>query len=155
MTRFTNKLVKILEKIVTAMIVIAVVLIVIQVFMRYVVSRPLSWTEQVSRYLFVWMMMLGIPIMFHRKMFMAFDLFFDSLSGNKRKILGAVIKAAICCFAVFYFKNSLNLCIQTWGRMTAGVKIPLFLVYGAQPVSALFIFIVILNQFIDDLKKRE
>ena len=155
MTKFTNRIIWFLERVVTAMIVVTVILIAMQIFMRYVVSRPLSWTEQVSRYLFVWMMMLGIPIMFHRKMYMAFDLLFDALSAKQQKILGLVIKAAICCFAVFYFRHSLNLCIQTWGRLTAGVKIPLYLVYGAQPVSAFFIFLVVLNQLIQDFKGGE
>ncbi len=154
MERFTNRLVWILEKLVTMMIVTAVILIGMQVFMRYVVSSPLSWTEQISRYLFIWMIMLGIPIMFHRKIYMAFDLIFDSLDDRKQRLMGIIIKVAICFFALFYFRYSLSLCINTYGRMTAGVKLPLYMVYGAQPASASCIFIVTLNQLLIEIKNR-
>ena len=152
MNRLTDRLVWVLEKIVTVMITLAVGIILLQVFMRYVVSSPLSWSEQIARYLFIWMIMLGIPIMFHRKIFMAFDLLFDSLSARQQRILRIIIEVSICLFAIFFFKNSLNLCIRTWGRKTAGVKLPLYLVYGAQPVSAVCIFIVMLNQLLMKFK---
>jgi len=154
MNRFTDRLIWVLEKIVTIMITATVVIILLQVFMRYVVSSPLSWTEQVARYLFIWMMMLGIPIMFHRKMYMAFDLVFDSLSPKAQRVLGIIIKATIGVFAIFFFRHSLTLCIKTWGRMTSGIKIPLYCIYLAQPVSAFCIFCVMVSQILAEFKPR-
>lgn len=151
MERFTNKLVWILERLVMAMLAIDVLLVILQVFTRYVIKSPLSWTEQVARYLFIWMMLLGIPIMFHRKIFMAFDLLQDALSLKGKRILSFIITVSICIFALFFLKSSLHLCLSTRGRRTAGIEIPLYFIYGAQPVSALFLFIVMLNQLINDL----
>lgn len=150
MERFTNKLVWILERLVMAMLTIDVLLVVLQVFTRYVLKCPLSWTEQIARYLFIWMMLLGIPIMFHRKIFMAFDLLQDTLNLKGKRILSLIITVAICIFAAFFFKSSLHLCLSTRGRRTAGIEIPLYFIYGAQPVSALFLFIVMLNQLINE-----
>ncbi len=152
MERLTNKLVWILERSVMAMLSIDVLLVVLQVFTRYVLKSPLSWTEQVARYLFIWMMLLGIPIMFHRKIFMAFDLLQDALGPKGKRILSLIITIAICVFAAFFFKSSLHLCLSTRGRRTAGIEIPLYFIYGAQPVSAFFLFIVMFNQLLKDTK---
>lgn len=154
MIRFTRSLIWVLERIVTIMITATVIIILLQVFMRYVISSPLSWTEQVARYLFIWMMMLGVPIMFYRKMYMAFDLVFDSLPPKMQKVLSIIIKVTIAIFALFFFRHSLTLCIKTWGRMTSGIKIPLYCIYLAQPVSAICIFFVMLSQLLVEVKSN-
>ena len=38
------------------------VVVFIQVIMRYVVQDALAWSEELSRYLFVWLIYLGIPL---------------------------------------------------------------------------------------------
>lgn len=39
-----------------------VVVTLVQVFMRYVLSSPLTWAEELSRYIFVWAIMVSIGI---------------------------------------------------------------------------------------------
>ena len=39
---------------------IMVVVIFIQVFMRYVMSNSLSWSEELARYCFIWLIYIGI-----------------------------------------------------------------------------------------------
>ena len=38
------------------------VLLAVQVFMRYVMGASLSWSEEIARYLFIWLIYLGIEL---------------------------------------------------------------------------------------------
>ena len=75
-----------MEWICMAFLAVAVAIIAVQVFWRYVLGSPLAWTEEVSRYIFIWIVMLGIPIMFNRDIAICFDLF----SGKLMAIIGSI-----------------------------------------------------------------
>jgi TRAP-type C4-dicarboxylate transport system permease small subunit len=133
------------------MLAVAVLVIALQVVMRYVVGQPLGWTEQMARYLFIWMVMLGIPIMFHRKIFMAFDLLLQALPKIVQLVMNYVIKLSICFFAAYWLWYSLQLIAATWGKLTSGIKMPLAVIYSAQPTCAFFLLLVILTQIAEDI----
>ena len=61
-----KKIVDVLEKgidaLVTAMMIVMGVSIVIQVFARYVLNNPTGWSEELARYIFVWITMLGSAV---------------------------------------------------------------------------------------------
>ena len=150
MSKTINKIIWFLERLVLTMLGCSVVIVAVQVFARYVLRSPLAWTEQVARYLFIWMVMLGIPILFHRKIIISFDMLVNKLPSLGRTIVSFLSKAVICGFAAYYFWNSLNFCILTAGNLSYGIEIPLTYIYGAQPVCAFLLFFVVLNQIIID-----
>ena len=49
-------------------------LICAQVFYRYVLTAPLPWSEELGRYIFIWMSFLGIAAAYYKGRHMAFDL---------------------------------------------------------------------------------
>lgn len=48
-----------IESVTTVMIILIVSFSVLQVFMRYVLETPLAWPEEASRWIFLWLVMLG------------------------------------------------------------------------------------------------
>ena len=48
------------EIIITIMLVIVCVVLIMQVFFRFVLNSPLIWSEELARYLFIWLTMLGL-----------------------------------------------------------------------------------------------
>lgn len=50
-----------IEKILCVVLLAAMsILIVVQVFFRYALNNSLSWTEELSRYMFIWLIYIGI-----------------------------------------------------------------------------------------------
>ena len=143
-----------MEWICMAFLAASVVIITIQVFWRYVLSDPLSWTEEVSRYLFIWIVMLGIPIMFNRNIAICFDLLSAKLSGRSSDNLQIVFRLLGLFFCVAYFCFSMSLCLKTGMRRTSGIEIPLNLLYSAQPVSAALTGLVMIKQVIGFVKRE-
>lgn len=147
-----------MEWIALSMLGAAVVFIVLQVFFRYVLHSPLGWTEQGARYLFIWFVMLGIPIMFHHNITLAFDLIFEKFPPKMQFVVGTVLKLLSCLFCAYYFRYSLVLCMKTGMRMATGIRIPMVMIYAAQPVASALLLIVVVNQIViafRSLKSKE
>ena len=74
MRKVVDGLMKVIQRIMGALLACAVLLVLVQVFFRYLLKAPLGWTDQLCRFLFVWIVFLGLPVLFHKKAATAFDL---------------------------------------------------------------------------------
>lgn len=150
---------KVIQFIVTAAMFVFILLVAVQVIWRYVLSNPLPWTEQAARYLFIWMLMLAMPILVRRKNNMAFDLLYNRFPVNVQKVIQIITLVLIGAFGVVYFIASMNLCIKAGNKTAIGLGIPIVWVYAAQPVGAGLLVLTaleqILEKFFDWSKKRK
>ena len=146
MVKFVNMLMRGVEIILTILMGAASLIVVAQVLWRYVLHSPLGWTEQISRFAFIWIVMLGIPTIFNRNITMAFDILLGSLHGKIRTFLEVAIRVLGLAFCVFWFVAALELSISTGSRMTSGVRMPQNLLYGSQLFAAALLFLVLLKQ---------
>ncbi len=150
--KMLDKVVWVLEKIVMILLGVAIVIIAFQVFFRYVLDSPLWWSEQTARCLFVWMMMLSVPVIFHRKGAVAFDLIVEMLPVKSREIIHILVQCVIMLFSVSYCYYGIQLCIETGDRIISGIEIPQNLMYAAAPVAMFLLTLVILEQMAQEVK---
>lgn len=153
-SKIIDRIMKLIEWICMALLAIAVCFVALQIIFRYFLSAPLGWTEQCSRFCFIWIVMLGIPIMFYRKSEISFDYIREKLPEKTRNRLMCALDLMGAFFCVGYFVYSMSLCMRTGSRMTSGVAIPLNCLYAAQPVSAALTFFVFLKRFAETAKKK-
>lgn len=158
MLKAYNRFMKLIEALIIVLLSTAVLIIVAQIIWRYLLKAPLGWTEQVARAEFIWIIMLGIPVMFNRYITMSFDLILNKIKGVARQIMQIFINLVGMAFCAFYFTASLQLCISTGDRLVTGMPIPMNALYSAQPACAALLFIVLIKQtveFIQKMKKQE
>ena len=144
---------KILQAFITSMLFVFIGLVAAQVIWRYVLSNPLPWTEQAARYLFIWMLMLEMPILLRRKNNMAFDLLYNKFSPKTQEVIQILTLILIGAFGVVYFVASLQLCSKSMNKMAVGLNIPIVWVYAAQPVGAGLLALTALEQTIESVTK--
>lgn len=154
MSKFNAVLIKAIEWILAFLLGIAVLMILSQVIFRYGLHSPLSWTEQTSRYLFIWMMMLSTAVMFYRNSAMAFDLLLHNMPKKMRFWVEALILAIVIAFAAYYSYQALILTIKVAGRFTSGVRVPLNFMYSSMFISNLFVVLIMAEKFIDHFRSR-
>ena len=143
------KIIWVIEKVLMVLLGIAIAIIAAQVFWRYVLKDPLNWSEQTARCIFIWMMMLSVPVLFYRKGAVAFDLILDSLPKKIQDVMRILVQLVILFFACFYLKASIELCIQTGNRILSGLEIPMNMLYTAPVVSMILLILVSVKQIID------
>ena len=113
-----------------------------QVFTRFILENPSSWTEELARYLMIWVGLIGAAYAAGRRMHLNLDLLPGALSGRRLHILRIIIESLIIVFAVTaLFSGGLRLVwvMLTLGQTSASLQIPLGYVYLAAPLSGLFI----------------
>ena len=109
----------------------------VQVFFRYVMGASLSWSEELARYMFVWLVYLGIPygckVMRHIKIDAGLYLFPKAIRRHV-VILGDII---FLCFAIaiVYYAWGLEMKQIKFGQLSPAMQIPMWIPYGAPLVG--------------------
>lgn len=115
-----------------------------QVFSRFVLNSPSSFTEELARYLLVWTGLVGAAYGVGKSSHLAIDLYGHKLSTRGRNRADLIVHASILMFAVFvmvvggYNLVSLTSALE---QISAALQIKLAYVYFALPLSgALIVF---------------
>lgn len=93
------------ETVLIAMFAAMVGIIFFQVIMRYVFNNSLSWSEELGKFLFVWISWLGISIGHKRKEHIKITLVVDKLPHKLKMICEAIselILIVICGITMYY-----------------------------------------------------
>ena len=113
-----------------------------QVFTRFVLSDPSSYTEELARYLLIWIGLIGAAYASGRGLHLAIDLLPSRLAGRSGRGLAITIKLCVTAFAVgVLVVGGLQLVRLTLslGQTSAALRIPIGWVYMALPLSGVLI----------------
>lgn len=84
-----------------AMLVIGMTIVVgVSVFYRYVLNQPLSWSEEITRLMVVWLSFVGAYMAMRENKHIGFDLFVKYFSPGPRKAVALGGQALIAIFLV-------------------------------------------------------
>lgn len=112
-------------------------LLAVQVVMRYVVGQSLSWSEELARYIFIWLIYLGISYgaktMKHIKIEAALYLF-PAKARPWVVVVGDCIFLAFALFIVWSAYNLVGRQIRL-GQTSPAIGIPMWVVYAAPMVG--------------------
>ena len=121
---------------------VSVVNVLWQVFTRFVLSDPSSYTEELARYLLIWIGLLGAAYASARLLHLAIDLLPRRLSGTPGIVVDLAVSTCVLAFAVaVLFVGGLRLVALTLslGQTSAALGIPIGWVYLVLPLSGLLI----------------
>ncbi|QTD55859.1 TRAP transporter small permease [Parasphingorhabdus cellanae] len=113
-----------------------------QVIGRYVLQSPSSVTEEISRFLLIWLGMLSTAYAFARRMHVGVDLMSAMLSERARKVVGKAIWSACTAFAILvlvYGGGRLVNITATLGQTSAALNLPMWVIYTVLPISGVLI----------------
>lgn len=133
-----------------------------QVLTRFVLPQPSSFTEEVARFLLIWVSLIGSAYAYRLNSHLGFDLLVSKLPPRE-----ALIYYRVCCVLVAIFAllvlviGGCNLVYLTWtlGQHSPVLGIPMAVVYAVVPFSGLlfmlysFVFLASAKQLI--LEKQE
>lgn len=132
------KIDKILSRVLITIMAVMVVNVLWQVFTRYIVGDPSSFTDELARYLMIWVGILGAAYVSGQNMHVAIDLIPSRSSEKNQKILKKIVRILIILFAFFALViGGLRLVYISYqlGQQSAALQIPLSLVYIILPLS--------------------
>lgn len=135
-----------LDKLISYLLIILMALMVVnvtwQVASRYIFKDPSSFTDELSRYMMIWVGMLGAAYVAGKNEHLAIDILLTSLKEKGQNKLMIFISFCIMVFAVVVMIiGGSNLVYITFilGQKSATLQIPLAYVYGIIPFSGLLV----------------
>lgn len=152
MRNLLKKFNKFEEMVLVSSLVLNVMIVFMQVIMRYFFNTSITWSEELSRYIFIWQVWLGSSIAFVDDQHIRVDLIFSIFKSEKsQRILHLIINVIWFSFNVFLVYVGIKLLGSMSARnaLSSGMRLPLVYVYAALPVSSFILAIRILLDSID------
>lgn len=137
-----KKIDSILSRSLVAIMGLMVLNVLWQVFTRFVLGEPSSFTDELARYLMVWLGILGAAYVSGRNMHVAIDVLPLRSSGRTQKKLKLLAYASIIMFAFFAMVvGGLRLVYITYAldQYSPALQLPLAIVYSVIPLSGALI----------------
>lgn len=135
-----------LDKVIAAFLIVLMALMVLnvtwQVTSRYVFKNPSSFTDELSRYMLIWVGMLGAAYVAGKNEHLAIDIILTSLRERLQKKVLILVSVLIIAFALTVMVlGGSNLVYITFilDQKSAALQIPLAYVYGIIPFSGILV----------------
>lgn len=126
-----------------------------QVFTRFVLRHPSSFTEELARYMMIWVGLLGSAYASGKKSHLALDLITAHLQGARKRTSELIIHSVVLLFAlgVLVFGGGRLVWIQlSLGQQSAALQWKLGYVYLAVPLAGAFIVFYSIVALLDTVR---
>ena len=107
----------------------------LQIFSRYTELIPsYIWTEEMARFLFVWMIMIGAMLGIYEGRHFEVDVW-PRMSPRRQAALRLVSNLAVLVFALVFAWAGYEFTRFAWNRISELAELPLWLIHIAWPIT--------------------
>ncbi|HZG72376.1 MAG TPA: TRAP transporter small permease [Chondromyces sp.] len=131
-----------------------VILIFTQVFMRYILGDSLTWSEEIARYAFIWMIYLGVSYGVKKNKHLGVDAFTMLFEKKGQLIVGMIANLSFLVFSLVITYYGFDIVMRVT-RESAAIQLPLEWVYAAPVVGMILTSIRLVQNIILDIKELQ
>jgi TRAP-type C4-dicarboxylate transport system permease small subunit len=132
-----------------------VVVTSVEVFARYVLNSAIFWSEEFSRYAFIWVVFLGAPLGILNNIHVGMDIFLRLASPRVQGIMSIISHAGMFVFSFFLFKLGLEATHLGRFQLTPALQISKSWIYAGIPIGGSLMMLATIRSLITDIKKRK
>lgn len=155
MEKLDKLIFKILFYICAVLMFLMAVIVTAQVLSRYIIGKPFTWSEELARYIFVWMSFLGMAVGVKQGAHVALDILVKKLSGISQKALMLLNNGLVGFFGVCLTISGFELVKIGMGQKSPTLQIPMQFVYIVIPISGIILLYFVLSNTIKMFKGQE
>lgn len=132
---------------------IMVAVIFMQVVMRQF-NSSLSWTEELARYSFIWLVYIGISYGVKKDRHIKVDVLLLALKNKGKIILTIIANLLFIAFAIFVIRYGYDIAMQllSFGQKSPANQIPMGLIYLATPIGMGLTLIRLIQNLVKHIK---
>lgn len=131
------------------------VIVIAAVVFRYGFGAAVSWTEEVPRYLLIWISFLAAASCVLRREHVGFDVLFNALPQGVRKMLGILLSVLVFGFGWIIFRYGIVF-VQDFGDdLMETIPFTNNWYYPAMPISGFLIMLFSLKIIIDEYRSSD
>lgn len=112
------------------------ILVLLQVFFRYVLNESLFWAEEAVRFSMVWSVLLGSALVARDRAHIRIDVIENMLPPTARRRLDLVLDLLMIGFMIILMITGLQFAGRSMMQSSPSLDLPMWAVYGAIPLGA-------------------
>ena len=151
--------VKTVNFVIVVMFTIMASAVFIQVVFRYIIHQPIYWSEELPRFLLIWLTFLGSVMAMKNQSHLSITLVINRLPVRIRAGVQFVANILVIVFILIMVWGGIVLTRLTMPNRTAALQMPTGLFYLAAPVGGVLMIFYLCkhtrNLFHDIIKKAE
>ena len=133
--RFTAWYARLLSWLLAAAVGILIVPVSLQIFSRYTALIPsYIWTEEMARFLFIWMIMIGAMLGIREGTHFEVDIW-PRMGARAQAALNLVVGVAVLTLALVFVWAGIEFTRFAWNRISELAELPLWLIHVAWPLT--------------------
>lgn len=138
------------------LVIVMVLLVLWQIVARYLLNSPSSFSEALTRYLFVWLVLVTSTYAFGSRDHMYISALNDRLRGKTRTVVNLLIEVLTILFAacVMVFGGSIITRMQMVS-LDSSLHIPMGIVYAIIPVCGVITVFYCICNILEELEKAK
>lgn len=156
MEKLKDILIKILNILAGGSFIVMVVLTCWQVFTRYFLKNPSTWSEELVSYMFAWASLLGASIVTSERGHMNIPILVDHLKPAGKRVMNifSEVVAFLFSLAILVY-GGWQISNLALGQMTSSLGVPIGIFYFVMPLCGILNMIFTLINIIEIAKKSD
>ena len=143
-----------LEALSGLLLLLTILLIFVQVITRYVFFYSLPWSEELSRYMFIWFVYLSLSVTIRENLSIRIDFLDQILKGKAKDILNLVVDILGFCILVVFVYSSYKLFLMGFKSKTPAMRIPFYVIYLIMPIGYGLSALEMLIRIVTKIRKK-
>ena len=126
--------------------------ILLAITSRFIIKIPIPWTEELSRYLMVWVAFLAGSLGFKRGVHVGVLFVVKRVPGSVAKWIGLITNTALLVFFLVLIIEGFQMATLVADQMSPVLRISMAWVYSSLPVGAVIFTLFVIQSIIENLK---
>lgn len=122
-------------------LIVVVCTTLLQVISRYIFNASVGWSEELARFSFIWMTLLGAPVAVRRGTDPQMGLLKSRLKGKRERIYSILINVGIALTVGSVLPFGIKLCFVVGNHASPALSIPFGILYLCIPAGMFGILI--------------
>ena len=124
------------------LLAVMVVMILSQVFFRYVLNDSLPWTEELAKYLMVWVACLVAPWVYRENLNVSIEMFINAMPQWFRLTAELVITCMVIAISGIFFAESVEFWRGGLSISASSLPVKLAVFYACAPFAFAMLFLI-------------
>jgi TRAP-type C4-dicarboxylate transport system permease small subunit len=120
---------RVLDGVTILLLAVLLAAVGLQIFARYVLNHSLYWSEELARYLFIYLVFLGAAVALRRDGHIRVGFLVERLPAGPQRAAAILVDLVVLVFAGTVLWQSARLAAMVWTVPTAALLIPWTFVY--------------------------
>ena len=129
------------------------VIVAVQVFSRYVLNHSLFWSEELARYLFVWITYVGLVKVVKENKHYRIDFISTRMTQRMQRFLKIFFDILIVLFLLFALYGSVLVLLANRVLLSPAMQVTIDVMYLAFPVAILFMLPLYIYSIVKNVKE--